>query len=133
MQCFGKILKGRGDTVFEFTKPDQSDICLCNLPKKFNKAVYLKPGSYVIVEQVVCDPKKEVKINYEVVEILFDKQIKHLKQKSLWPSAFEDKEATVKASALPPAESEEDEDEGKVSLKPNPNRKVFVESSSDSD
>jgi len=145
-QFLGKIVVGRGDSVFEFVKPSQGEALLCSLPRKYNKLVYLKPGSFVIVERTAGETKKDGKINYEVVQILMEKQIKHLKQKNLWPIDFEDSggKPTTSGSVesggksdtgstrkgqvgLPSNDSDSDE------LVANKNRKVFVESSSDSE
>jgi translation initiation factor IF-1 len=55
---------------------------LCVMPPKFKKLVWIKRGSFVIVQ--LLPPQSISKVRYEIVTILLEKQIKYLKSQKLW-------------------------------------------------
>ncbi|MCO5563628.1 hypothetical protein L7F22_017275 [Adiantum nelumboides] len=122
---------------------------LCLLPAKFNKTLWIRKGSFVVVEEGDREGALESgnKVTGVICQVLFGEQIRALKRSLTWPAAFEDskmmrdseseginsKDSTVKASTSGGSCSEDDDD--LPPLESNQNRRPmdfdFEESSSD--
>lgn len=59
---------------------------LCHLPAKYVKLIWIKKGTYLIVQPLANDKSNRW---YEVADILTAEQIKHLKSVNKWPAAFQ--------------------------------------------
>lgn len=87
-----KVTGTRGSNQFDIIVDPQSvDIneedmkaVLAILPTKFRKLVWLKRNDYVIVQCADSDDD-ESGIRYMIEHILYKDQVKHLKDKNLWP------------------------------------------------
>ncbi|EGF82218.1 hypothetical protein BATDEDRAFT_23639 [Batrachochytrium dendrobatidis JAM81] len=62
------------------------------LPSKFQKLIWIKKGSFVIVN---LEPDSKTKVKAEIAHVLFPDNIKYLKSISKWPSVFEEELATI--------------------------------------
>ncbi|MCO5582752.1 hypothetical protein L7F22_036651 [Adiantum nelumboides] len=122
---------------------------LCLLPAKFNKTLWIRKGSFALVEEGDREGALESgnKVTGVICQVLFGEQIRALKRSLTWPAAFEDskmmrdseneginsKDSTVKTSNSGGSCSEHDDD--LPPLKSNQNRRPmgfnFEESSSD--
>lgn len=82
-QVIARISETLGQSQFKVltTKTE----LLVSLPPKFQKTVWIKKGSFVIIEPY----QSTSKIQAEIVHILFKDDIKNLKQKKLWPNELE--------------------------------------------
>ena len=86
-----KVLGTRGSNQFELViDPQDGELDttpqLAILPTKFRKLVWLKRNDYVICAVADEDGKgDDAGIRYMVTHILYKEQIKHLKDKGLWP------------------------------------------------
>ena len=88
-QSIAKVVATRGGNQFEISlpgHPDQSHLAL--LPTKFRKLVWVKRKDYVIVDLADDDGEDDDRggIRYQIAHILYQDQIKHLKDKDLWPT-----------------------------------------------
>ncbi|KAJ3071554.1 putative RNA-binding protein eif1ad [Quaeritorhiza haematococci] len=77
----------------------ETETILVALPARFKNLVWLKRGSYVIIDATL----NNTKVVGEIVHVLFPDQIKQLKNKGLWPKSFETsaipKDATSETTA----------------------------------
>ncbi|CAG8663886.1 27502_t:CDS:2 [Racocetra persica] len=87
-QKIARVLGGRGKNLHEVQYCDGT-ITLCILPPKFRSLVWVKRGSYVIIEPSESD---KIKIGGEIVHVLFPEHVKHLKSEGIWPKEFESQE-----------------------------------------
>jgi probable RNA-binding protein EIF1AD len=110
-QCICKIIETRGGGLFSVSSENEA-IQLVSLPSRFQKLIWVKRGSFVVVEP---DPLSRTKVNGEIVNILFAKDIHELKRNQQWPALFSD---------IPElnASSEEDQEEDDDDLFVNTNR-----------
>ncbi|CAG8518737.1 5562_t:CDS:2 [Dentiscutata heterogama] len=88
-QKIARVLGSRGKNLHEVQYYDGT-VTLCILPPKFRSLVWVKRGSYVIIEPL--EPDKVKKIGGEIVHILFPEHVKHLKSEGIWPKEFENQE-----------------------------------------
>jgi len=107
------IVGNRGDSTFaiQFPTTTSSEVCsslnteLANLPKKFNKLIWIKTGDHVIVEDNNCRSgltsannnvldhisnsveitANNSKVRFTITHILSRNNIKYLKINNLWP------------------------------------------------
>ncbi|KAF9436612.1 hypothetical protein BGZ76_003453 [Entomortierella beljakovae] len=125
-QQFARVLASRGKNIHEVQYKNGEDL-LVNLPPKFRSLVWVKRGSYVIIQP--ADEQDKTKVSGDIVAVLFPDHIKQYKQQGIWP--FEDQFSTNKGSS-------DDDDEGDDSdsddeLFVNNNRIVVEESESETD
>ncbi|CAG8452573.1 7306_t:CDS:2 [Scutellospora calospora] len=80
-QKIARVLGGRGKNLHEIQYCDGT-VTLCTLPPKFRSLVWVKRGSYVIIEPSESDKIK--KIGGEIVHVLFPGHVKHLKSEGIW-------------------------------------------------
>ncbi|KAJ1975948.1 putative RNA-binding protein eif1ad [Dimargaris verticillata] len=59
---------------------------LCQLPTRFRNIVFIKRGSYVIVD---LSTRTGTKIGGEIIHVLYDSQIHHIKKHKLWPTELD--------------------------------------------
>ena len=72
MKCFGQV---------QF--PDGSEQ-LVLLPAKFNKAIWVRRGAFLIVQQNTEEGNKGKRINSSIDAILTDSDIAELQDRKLW-------------------------------------------------
>ena len=77
-----KVLESRGNNTLLVAHPS-GETELCSIPAKFNKKVWIKRGSFIII-QLSKLPNATGKIHSIVSHTLFSDQIKHLNQINLW-------------------------------------------------
>lgn len=95
-QQFAQILKSRGNNLHEvepavFAKPDEEDedqnpekTFLVSMPTKFRKNIWVKRGSFVIIEMIA----EGQKVKGEIARILLPEHIKEFKKDGIWPEKF---------------------------------------------
>ncbi|KAF9179720.1 putative RNA-binding protein eif1ad [Haplosporangium sp. Z 767] len=127
-QRFARVLATRGKNIHEVQFSDGEEL-LVNLPPKFRSLVWVKRGSYVIIEP--AEEQDRTKVGGDIIAVLFPDHIKHYKQVGIWP--FKDHLST---STNAGNESEEESGSGSDDdddLFVNNNRIVIEESETDSD
>jgi probable RNA-binding protein EIF1AD len=82
-QLIARVVETLGQSQFKVLTTTEE--LLASLPPKFQKTVWIKKGSFVIIELY----QSTTKIEAEIVHILFKDDIKNLKQKKLWPNELE--------------------------------------------
>ncbi|KAJ2499254.1 hypothetical protein GGH95_000510 [Coemansia sp. RSA 1836] len=117
---------------------------LVQLPPKFRSVVWVKRGSYVVVD--LAEQLSE-KIGGEIAMVLMPAQVKHLRQSKQWPTQYEDvlenipgqsphipgsKDASGKAQASDSG-GESDSDADDLVRGGNPNRRPIPQDDDDSD
>ncbi|KAI9297915.1 hypothetical protein K502DRAFT_346556 [Neoconidiobolus thromboides FSU 785] len=108
----------------EAKSENEFESTLCQLPTKFRNMVWVKRGSYVVInlyEEKDGKGLTEGKVGGSIKEVLFPYHIKRLKIKQQWPEVY-DNEA-----------EEKDEDEDEDIPLGNPNRRIEEEDISSSD
>jgi probable RNA-binding protein EIF1AD len=80
-QVVVKIISTQGGNLF---KVQGRGVDLVSLPNKFQKSLWIRRGSFVIVEPCVSDTK----VNGEIVAVLMSIDIKELKRLDKWPVEF---------------------------------------------
>jgi len=136
-----KIIGGRGNNLHEVENAFGKHY-LVSMPNKFRRNIWVKRGDYVITVPI----KEGNKVQGEIIYILLAKQIKYLKNQSLWPKQFDAEvevephmvmnpvpelamktsEITVNGKHTSESESESESDESTDDeLFENPNRRNF--------
>lgn len=92
-----KITGGRGNNLHEVRSTDGKQY-LVSMPTKFRKNVWVKRGDFVIVSPI----KEGVKVQGEIVYILYAKQIKYLKEENRWPEEFDEQIKKEIVENVPP-------------------------------
>lgn len=143
-QTIRRVVVLRGSNIIE-VEDAESLRTLCFLPAKFNKVLWIRKGSFVVVEEGEREKVLESgnKVTGMICQVLFEEQVRSLKRNSMWPSGFEDIDLQAESSReglsdnndiLRASNSDGDssEDKGLPPLETNPNRRaVKFESSSD--
>ncbi|KAI1311287.1 putative RNA-binding protein eif1ad [Mortierella claussenii] len=124
-QRFARVLGTRGKNVHE-VQYDSGEELLVNLPPKFRSLVWVKRGSYVVIQS--AEEEDKTKVAGDIVAVLFPDHIKQYKQRGIWP--FEDQFSSMSNAVVDGSEDEEDEDDD---LFVNNNRVVIEETDSESD
>ncbi|KAF9992228.1 hypothetical protein BGZ80_004139 [Entomortierella chlamydospora] len=131
-QQFARVLGTRGKNVHEVQFKNGEEI-LVNLPPKFRSLVWVKRGSYVIIQP--AEEEDKTKVSGDIVAILFPDHIKQYKQQGIWP--FEDQfSSSTNNSSGGVADddgSDEDESQSDDDLFVNNNRIVIEETDSESE
>ena len=79
-QCIAKVIETKGGGLFQIESAlDHLD--LVSLPSKFQKLLWVRRGTYVVVQP---DSESKTKINGEIVHVLLPGDIKDLKNLGLW-------------------------------------------------
>ncbi|KAG0198158.1 hypothetical protein BGX28_008385 [Mortierella sp. GBA30] len=123
-QRFARVLGSRGKNIHEVQFPDGEEL-LVNLPPKFRSLVWVKRGSYVIIEPAEEDDK--TKVGGDITAVLFPDHIKQYKQEGIWP--FEDQLSSSMGNDEESGSDSDDDDD----LFVNNNRVVIEESESESE
>ena len=76
-QVISKIVSSQGGNLF---KVEGNGVDLVSLPPKFLKSLWIRRGSFVIVEPCQNDSK----VNGEIVRVLMPMDIKELKKEKKW-------------------------------------------------
>ncbi|EFA02783.1 probable RNA-binding protein EIF1AD [Tribolium castaneum] len=84
-QTIVRIISTKGNNLHEVLAPNQSTY-LVSMPTKFRKNIWVKRGSYVLVEPITEGDK----VKAEIVRILTNEHIKCLKEDNVWPPEFSD-------------------------------------------
>ncbi|KAG0280982.1 hypothetical protein BGZ95_007657 [Linnemannia exigua] len=124
-QRFARVLGTRGKNIHEVQFPDNDEL-LVNLPPKFRSLVWVKRGSYVIIEP--AEEEDKTKVGGDIIAVLFPDHIKHYKQKGIWP--FTDQ---LSRNLHNDSDSEDGNKEEGDDLFRNNNRVVIEESDSESE
>ncbi|KAG0226562.1 putative RNA-binding protein eif1ad [Mortierella sp. GBA43] len=125
-QQFARVIATRGNNVHEVQFPDGREI-LANLPPKFRSLVWVKRGSYVIIQS--AEEEDKTKVEGDIVAVLFPDHIKRYKQDGAWP--FGDHFSTTDEAAQ--GDSSDGESDNDDDLFVNNNRIVIEESDSESE
>lgn len=132
-EVVAKILGGRGNNLHEVLT-QTNEKYLVSMPTKFRKNVWVKRGDFVVISPI----KEGVKVQGEIVHILYPKQVKYLKNQNLWPETFSDitVEETVRDTdvTVENAQSEgehSDSDDTGDELFANPNHQPIIHAHDD--
>lgn len=132
-----KVVCSRGNNLHEVVSADKGHF-LVTMPTKFRKTVWIKRGDYVVIEPI----QEGNKVQAEIVYVLYQKQIKYIKQEGLWPDEFfsEDHMQHKTASSKPietstptEANSDSDSDFSDNELFKNPNHQHYYLPHNDTD
>ncbi|KAG0328901.1 hypothetical protein BG004_002450 [Podila humilis] len=82
-QRFARVLGSRGKNIHEVQFSNSEEGILVNLPPKFRSLVWVKRGSYVIIEP--AEEEEKSKVAGDISAVLFPDHIKHYKQQGIWP------------------------------------------------
>jgi probable RNA-binding protein EIF1AD len=94
---------------------------LASMPSRFRRNVWIKRGDFVVLERI----SEGIKVQAEIVRILYKDHIEQLKKDGLWPSEFSTEESKCQ---------EEDKSDSDSDLFVNTNRRpVQTTDSSESD
>jgi len=66
----------------------KSSTFIAKLPKKFNKCIWIKKDDFVLVSGYDEDleiSQENIKIRYEIVQVLNKENIKNMKAEGIWP------------------------------------------------
>ncbi|TPX70829.1 hypothetical protein SpCBS45565_g01484 [Spizellomyces sp. 'palustris'] len=130
-QCVAKVIENRGGGNYvvqvpaEVKRTDEPTL-LVSLPSKFRKLIWVKRGSFVIIQK----EEGTTKIAGEIVHVLFLDHIKHLKTEGLWPVEFESNPPSAKDGE---ESDESDDEENDDDLFVNPNRQYDEDDEDDDD
>ncbi|CAB4389624.1 unnamed protein product [Rhizophagus irregularis] len=86
-QKISKVLNWRGKNLFEIQFSD-GNTTLCTLPPKFRNLIWVKRGSYVIINPI-NETERVNKIGGEIEHVLFPEHVKNFKSEGIWPQEFE--------------------------------------------
>ncbi|KAL1593276.1 hypothetical protein SLS60_010884 [Paraconiothyrium brasiliense] len=112
-QVIARITKAAGNNLYNAELPDRK-LVLVELEPKFRSTIWIKRGSYVVVDtQTLAD--RDNKLDGEIVNVVRDE--KAWRKMGYWPKEFvkkssygedsEDEESTV--GKLPPSDSDDEE------------------------
>ncbi|KAF9150530.1 putative RNA-binding protein eif1ad [Mortierella sp. AD011] len=130
-QQFARVVGTRGKNIHEVQFKNGEEI-LVNLPPRFRSLVWVKRGSYVIIQP--AEEEDKTKVSGDIVAILFPDHIKQYKQQGIWPFEDQFSSSTNNPSGLAEDDgSDEDESHGDDDLFVNNNRIVIEETDSESE
>jgi len=90
-QQIARVIKATGNNLYSVDLPSKSSI-LVELPSRFRSTIWLKRGSYVVVDMQALG-SRENKLSGEIANVVRDE--KAWRKASYWPKEF------VKQSLLP--------------------------------
>lgn len=132
-QQFAQILKSRGNNLHEvepavFPEPTQNDdddqttttdkTFLVSMPTKFRKNIWVKRGSFVIIEMIA----EGQKVKGEIARILLPEHIKEFKKDGIWPAKFVPKSNAEQARPSKEPENNSGSDDQDEPIERNTNR-----------
>jgi probable RNA-binding protein EIF1AD len=112
-----RVVSSKGNNLHEVEPANDSENFLVSMPTKFRKNVWVKRGSYIIVENI----SEGEKVKAEIVRVLTAEHQKEFSKEGVWPKKFTKKREHS---------SEDEEDDTK--LQRNPNHRAFDGDSDDS-
>ncbi|KAF9408229.1 hypothetical protein HW555_012017, partial [Spodoptera exigua] len=86
-QSIVKVLKSKGNNLHAVITPTGEEY-LVSMPTKFRKNIWVKRGTYIVVEPI---PEGD-KVKAEIVKVMNKNSIKYYKENNVWPKQFDDKE-----------------------------------------
>ncbi|CAH0664160.1 unnamed protein product [Spodoptera exigua] len=124
-QSIVKVLKSKGNNLHAVITP-MGEEYLVSMPTKFRKNIWVKRGTYIVVEPI---PEGD-KVKAEIVKVMNKNSIKYYKENNVWPKEFDDKEEKsgdndlfVNSNRVPAysSGSESDDDDSDIDNKKNSN------------
>ncbi|KAL5801264.1 hypothetical protein ACOSQ3_032896 [Xanthoceras sorbifolium] len=151
-QSVMQVVSLRGSNLIE-VMDSQGEKSLALFPAKFQKSMWIKRGSFVVVDESGKEKalKDGSKVACIVTKVLFYEQVRALQKSSEWPENFKstnlvDSNGTLDAQTAQPEENnesdladdgeeeeEDDDDDGLPPLEANTNRIKPLELQSESD
>ncbi|XP_023730326.1 uncharacterized protein LOC111878039 [Lactuca sativa] len=133
-QSIMQVVSLRGSNLIEIIDA-KGDKALAIFPAKFQKSMWIKRGSFVVVDDSGREEAVESgrKVACVVIQVLFHEQVRALQKSPEWPEIF--KSAIVEKNPSTTQENEEvesSEDDGLPPLEANTNRRP-VELGSDTE
>ncbi|KAK9669518.1 hypothetical protein RND81_13G136500 [Saponaria officinalis] len=128
-QSIMQVLSLRGSNLIEVIDA-KGEKSLALFPAKFQKSMWIKRGSFVVVDESGREEALEAgsKVACIVSQVLFHEQVRRLEKCPEWPEAFK-LEANDGSAKIPPGpvpeqaeESDSSEDDGLPPLEANMNR-----------
>ncbi|KAF2273500.1 nucleic acid-binding protein [Westerdykella ornata] len=111
-EVIARIVKAAGNNLYKAELPGGKPV-LVELAEKFRSTIWIKRGSYVVVDTTALAERRN-KLDGEIVNIVRDEKEwrkmrywpKEFAKKSTYPEDSDDEESTV--GKLPPTDSDED-------------------------
>ncbi|KAF9818142.1 hypothetical protein SFRURICE_003883 [Spodoptera frugiperda] len=88
-QSIVKVLKNRGNNLHAVITPTGEEY-LVSMPTKFRKNIWVRRGSFLVVEPI----PEGGKVKAEIVKIMNKTSITYYKEKKVWPKEFDDIQET---------------------------------------
>ncbi|KAJ9539855.1 hypothetical protein OSB04_026361 [Centaurea solstitialis] len=141
-QSIMQVVSLRGSNSIEVTDA-KGEKSLAIFPAKFQKSMWIKRGSFVVVDDSGREEAVESgrKVGCIVLQVLFHEQVKVLQKSPEWPEIFKttivdssnvNSHKNVSTTEENELDSSEDDD-GMPPLEANTNRRVHVEALSDTE
>mmetsp|Transcript_48186 Transcript_48186/g.92112 ORF Transcript_48186/g.92112 Transcript_48186/m.92112 type:complete len:155 (-) Transcript_48186:122-586(-) len=106
-----------GSNLLEAELPDGTTT-LCRIPAKFNKTLWVKPGSFLLAQLGDSDDK----VNGEVTRVLYAEHVKlYKKEPGLWPVEFN--APTIEEADMGNQEEQDSDDDNLPALEANMNHR----------
>jgi len=122
-----------GGNIVEVDCGNGGSTYIASIPAKFNKMIWISKGTFMIVRKAEQNETASSRVVGLVTSVLFEDQIKHLKERGLWPAAFSTPSRGEDLVERNPALLAEDDADGSEELLPdNPNRIGVQDTGSDS-
>jgi probable RNA-binding protein EIF1AD len=115
-QSLAKVLRLAGNNLYEVCYPSTSDRTpnLVELPARFRNAIWLKRGSFVVIDMEAF-AERENKLGGEIVNVV--REEREWRKMAYWPKG--DKEFDKKVDTYG-SDGSEDEEESRVGRMPTP-------------
>eukprot|EP00252_Welwitschia_mirabilis_P010686 TRINITY_DN24121_c0_g1_i1.p1 TRINITY_DN24121_c0_g1~~TRINITY_DN24121_c0_g1_i1.p1 ORF type:complete len:179 (-),score=49.33 TRINITY_DN24121_c0_g1_i1:183-719(-) len=147
-QTVMQVVSLRGSNIIEVID-SKGFKTLALLPAKFHKSIWIKRGSYVLVEEGDREKALESgnKVTCMILQVLFNDHVRMLQKASCWPEGFHDSNSSpmtrdsvdsTSAKETPsvhPRDKSDEEcssDDGLPPLEENTNRRMYAETYSNS-
>ncbi|CAL5871076.1 uncharacterized protein PFLUO_LOCUS5322 [Penicillium psychrofluorescens] len=113
-QQIARAIKATGNNIYLVEQPCKTQ-CLVELPARFRSTIWIKRGSYVVIDTMAQD-ERDNKIGGEIVNIVRDE--KAWRKAAFWPKEFvkqpvvaaidSDDEEESRVGQMPPSDDESD-------------------------
>ncbi|PGG95853.1 hypothetical protein AJ79_09834 [Helicocarpus griseus UAMH5409] len=109
-QKVAKVIKATGNNIYSVELPSKESI-LVELPAKFRSTIWIKRGSYVLVDMAALE-ERDNKLSGEIINIVRDE--KAWRKAPYWPKEFvkpsraDDDDEDSTRGMLPPSDDEDD-------------------------
>ncbi|XP_035442875.2 probable RNA-binding protein EIF1AD [Spodoptera frugiperda] len=94
-QSIVKVTKNRGNNLHAVINPSGEEF-LVSMPTKFRKNIWVRRGSFIVVEPI---PEGD-KVKAEIVKVLNKDSIKYYKEQNVWPKEFDDTQGDMSDDEL---------------------------------